>query len=299
MPGTWRSLRVEIAATLAAGGIENASNEARFMVEAASGYDAAEWTDAADVVAPQRAELRLFDMAARRLRGEPLQYVIRAWSFRDLDLMVDARVLIPRPETEWVVEVALEEAQRLGLRRVARRPAFDVEPTTNVVDLGTGSGAIALALEAALPQAVVWATDVSADALSVASANVSGCGATRVRLLEGSWFDALPSELRGEVTLFVSNPPYISEAEVGELPAEVAGYEPRAALVAGATGRECLEHIVDRAGEWLAPVATLVCELAPQQADVIVERARRAGFGDVFVRDDLAGRPRVLVARQE
>ncbi len=133
-------------------------------------------------------------MCARRLRGEPLQYVLGAWSFRGLDLMVDRRVLIPRPETEWVVEIALEEAERIGLRRTGRRPTFDAEIAATVVDLGTGSGAIALALEAALPDVEVWATDASDDALAVASANIAGvrrdAGARRPRVAGST---ALPS----------------------------------------------------------------------------------------------------------
>jgi len=119
-------------------------------------------------------------------------------------------VLIPRPETETVVEVALEEAERIGLRRAKRRLSL-VDATTDAVvaDLGTGSGAIALALESELPDVEVWASDVSADALNVARANMAGCAATRVQLAEGSWFDALPAELRGHLRLVVSNPPYV------------------------------------------------------------------------------------------
>ena len=137
-------------------------------------------------------------MCARRLQGEPLQYVLGAWSFRGLDLMVDRRVLIPRPETEWVVETALEEAERIGLRRTGRRPTFDAEIAATAVDLGTGSGAIALALEAALPAVEVWATDSSVEALAVATANIAGNGATRVRVAAGRWFAALPCRYAAE-----------------------------------------------------------------------------------------------------
>jgi release factor glutamine methyltransferase len=296
---TWRALRSEIASTLAAGGIENAATEARFMVEEASGYGASEWREVLDVDAPTRAEVRLFDMCARRLQGEPLQYVLGAWSFRGLDLMVDRRVLIPRPETEWVVEVALEEAERLGLRRTRRRPTFDGDVAATVVDLGTGSGAIALALEAALPEVEVWATDASADALAVASANIAGNGATRVRVGNGRWFAALPARVRGRIALIVSNPPYIARAEVSDLPSEVADYEPHDALVAGDTGLEALTHVIAAAPEWLAPRAALVCEVAPHQAEAVVALAGAAGFRDAFVRPDLTGRPRVLVARRD
>jgi release factor glutamine methyltransferase len=207
-------------------------------------------------------------------------------------------VLIPRPETEQVVEVALEEAERRGLRRVRGRDvSLAGDAPLAVADLGTGSGAIALALEAELPDVVVWATDASPDALDVARANIAGCAATRVRIGEGSWFDALPVALRGRLELIVSNPPYVAEHELAALPPEVAGYEPRDALIAGPTGSEVLEHLVANAREWMVPDGVLVCELAPHQADVMAEYARRHGYVDVAVRSDLAGRPRVLVAR--
>ncbi len=238
-------------------------------------------------------------MVDRRVEGEPLQYVLGSWSFRGLDLMVDRRVLIPRPETEQVVEVALEEAQRRGLRRLRRRhlTLVDPAPAAAVADIGTGSGAIALALDAELPDVVVWATDVSQEALDVARANIAGCAATRVRTSIGSWFDALPDDLRGGLELVVSNPPYIAESEVPDLPGEVADFEPRRALVAGPTGREALDFLLMHAREWLVPEGSLVCELAPHQAGVMVERALELEYAEAFVRADLAGRPRVLVAR--
>jgi len=156
----------------------------------------------------------------RRESGEPLQYVLGSWAFRSLELMVDPRVLIPRPETEQVVEVALGEIRR------HRRPV--------VADLGTGSGAIALSVVAEVAGAQVWATDTSEAALAVARANLAGLAgmaATRVRLARGSWFSALPAELRGRLSVVVSNPPYVADAEVASLPAEVAEWEPREALV--------------------------------------------------------------------
>lgn len=296
---TWRALRADAVEQLRARGFTSAESEARFLVEEASGYGADEWLDIAGATPPARAGTRFADMLRRRLDGEPLQYVLGSWSFRGLDLMVDPRVLIPRPETEWVVEVALEEAQRAGLRRVTRRPiAFAwSSPTVAVADLGTGSGAIALALEAELPDAEVWATDVSDDALAVARANLAGCAAARVRLATGSWFDALPHTLRGRLALVVSNPPYVAEAEAAALPDEVVAYEPRDALVAGPAGTEALEHLLGEAPAWLAPGAALVCELAPHQADAMVELARSVGYAGAEVRDDLTGRARVLVAR--
>lgn len=288
----WRDLRARAAADVG-------EREARFMIEEASGYDATGWMEIADLDAPARAEARLASMVERRLRGEPLQYVLGAWAFRSLDLMVDPRVLIPRPETEWVVETALGEAARLGLRRGRARARGRLGTTTaRVADLGTGSGAIALALAAELPEVEVWATDASAGALAVARANVAGAGSTRVRVAEGSWFAALPLELHGELRMVVSNPPYVAEHEVADLPREVVDYEPRQALVAGPTGLEALEHIVGEAPQWLCERATLVCEIAPHQERDVATLATAAGFDDVTVRVDLTGRPRVLVARR-
>jgi release factor glutamine methyltransferase len=298
VPETWRALRTDAARRLREAGIVPAEAEARFLVEQTSGFGSDDWVEASETRAPQRAEARLWEMVERRCGGEPLQYVLGAWSFRDLDLMVDSRVLIPRPETEVVVEVALEEAVHAGLRRSRRRLAL-VEPAPSevVVDLGTGSGAIALALEAELPDVEVWATDVSDDALAVARANIAGCAAARVRVAVGSWFDALPELQRGNVRLAVANPPYISEAEFDALPEEVAKYEPRRALVAGRTGTEALEALIDEARVWLAPRSALVCELAPHQAIAMTELARTLGYAEALVRDDLAGQARVLVAR--
>jgi release factor glutamine methyltransferase len=296
---TWRKLRAEVARELTDAGVVPAEAEARFIVERASGYDADEWLEIADVEAPARAESRLREMVERRVGGEPLQYVLGAWSFRGLDLLVDRRVLIPRPETEFVVEVALEEAVRQGLRRSRRRLALvEAAPRAAVADVGTGSGAIACALEAELPDVEVWATDVSDDALAVARANVAGCAAARVRIAgPGEWFEPLPESLRGTLRLVVSNPPYVAEHEFANLPAEVAQYEPRRALVAGPSGTEAIEALLERAHEWLAPGASFVCELAPHQASAMREQAERSGYAEAAVRHDLSGRARVLVAR--
>jgi release factor glutamine methyltransferase len=294
---TWQELRLETARALADAGVERADTEARFMVEEASGSDAREWWSVAETLAPVRAEAHLRRMCERRRAGEPLQYALGSWSFRGIDVMVDRRVLIPRPETEWVVEVALEEAARVGLQRVSHRPPFDGEVRGYAADLGTGSGAIAIALEHALADVEVWATDASADALSVASANIAGHAATRVRLAEGSWFDALPQERRGRFSLVVTNPPYVAEREVESLPDEVRSHEPRHALVAGPTGLEALTEIIGAAPEWLARPATLVCEIAPTQADDVVALGAASSATEALVREDLARRPRVLVVR--
>lgn len=247
---------------------------------------------------------RVEALVARRVSGEPLQYVLGRWPFRSLELTVDDRVLIPRPETEQVVEVALAELRRIGAEPVAGHRVC--------VDLGTGSGAIALALvtEAGrwFPDLDVWATDWSAGALAVAAQNLTllppgttGAG-SRVRLARGRWFAALPDDLEGGVDLIVANPPYVSEAEYARLDPGVRDWEPREALVApagagGVGGMADIETIVAEAPRWLRPGGALVVEIAPTQAEASIDAARRAGFDPVSTEPDLAGRLRMLVAR--
>jgi release factor glutamine methyltransferase len=270
------------------------------MLEEVSGLDAAEQIAEANAPATVRGADALETLVTRRLNGEPLQYVLGSWSFCGIDLLVDPRVLIPRPETEVVAQIAIAEVARLG-ERVGRTDPWAGSLTDYAVaDLGTGSGALALALAFALPDAEVWATDVDPDALTVARANVAGAGtpAARVRIAEGSWFAALPAEVRGHLRAVVANPPYVAEHEVETLPDEVARWEPVRALVSGQTGREAIDQIVTEAPEWLEPEGTLVVELAPHQAASAAELARQVGFLSVEVRPDLAGRDRALVARR-
>ncbi len=229
-------------------------------------------------------------MVERRLSGEPLQYVVGRWGFRQLDLMIDGRVLIPRPETEVVAGRAVDELSRLIADGVAGSPA-------TAVDLGTGSGAIGLSLAFEVRRAEVWLTDVSADAATVARANLAGLGraAVGVQVVEGSWFDALPTDRRGRLDLVVSNPPYVRDDEV--LPADVTDWEPRQALVPGPTGFEAYEVLVPGAAEWLAPHGALVLECAPDQVPGLIERGAAARFAEVESFEDLAGRPRGIIAR--
>ncbi|MDQ1378775.1 MAG: release factor glutamine methyltransferase [Acidimicrobiaceae bacterium] len=300
----WRARYDEAAARL------GSKVEARWIVEeAASGA----WPLLLDEPVSERAQRYFDQMVARRAAGEPLQYVLGRWGFRQLDLLVNRQVLIPRPETEQVVELALRELAPLTL--VASRGAPGASTSAPgasrgapggsrrapvVVDLGTGSGAIALSLAAEGRPGEVWATDVSAEALAIARANLVGLGgsrAARVRLVEGSWWDALPASLRGQVSLVVSNPPYVTTAEMASLPAVVAEWEPALALHGGPTGLDAIEIIVSEAPRWLARPGALVVELAPHQAGAARSLAQRAGFDDIRVEQDLAGRERALIAR--
>lgn len=261
------------------------------MCEVASGADGAEWLGMLDEPVPHRGVAAVDAMVGRRQAGEPLQYVLGAWAFRTLELAVDARVLIPRPETEQVVEVALT---------LARARRAEGHPRLLVADLGTGSGAIALSLAVELPVGAVqvWATDVSPDALAVASSNAAGAGraAAQVRVAEGSWYDALPVDLVGRFDLIVANPPYVAEGD--DLPAEVRDWEPAGALLAGVDGLDALRVIVAGAPGWLAAGGGLVCEIGADQGGAVRAVADAAGLIGVEVLPDLAGRDRILVARR-
>ncbi len=289
-------------------------SQARWIVAHATGMPSAQLVAAPDLVVSTVVADAVHALVDRCLAGEPLQYVLGTWAFRTLELEVDRRVLIPRPETEHVVEVALAELGTQSVR-VPERPPL------NAVDLGTGSGAIALSLAAEFEPASdlptsdlpasdlaasdleVWATDISPDALEVCNQNLAALArqsperAARVRMARGSWFDALPVELAGRLQVVVSNPPYVSESEWESLELVVRDHEPVAALVPGPTGFEAIEILLTGASQWLAPGGSLVVELTPSQASSARRRAVELGYETAEIRDDLAGRQRVLIAR--
>ena len=201
-----------------------ARHEARWLCEVATSLDGGEFDAALDEPVTERMVAHLDAMVARYRAGEPLQYVLGRWSFRHLDLAIDRRVLIPRPETELVAELAI------GLARAAGPPRW-------VADLGTGSGAIGLSLAVELPLegTTVWITDASGDALAVARANLAGIGrsARNVIAAQGDWFEALPQGRRFDV--IVSNPPYVAVGSP-QIDTAVTDWEPADALFAGARG---------------------------------------------------------------
>lgn len=292
---TWNDLERRARAALRGAAVATADTEARWIVVEATGLDATDGTEAVSSRVAQTVD----EMLTRRLAGEPLQYVLGSWSFWGSDLFVDRRVLIPRPETEITAQVAIDEAVRLGARRGRPEPWTGARSSYAVADLGTGSGAMAIALAAELPDAEVWATDISEEALEVARANLAGAGtaSARVRLVQGDWFDALPDERRGSLRVIVSNPPYVAEREVADLPPEVVRHEPRVALVSGPTGMEAIGHLLRGARDWLEAEAALVVEIAPHQSGDAEHLARAVGYAEVRVEHDMTGRDRVLVAR--
>ncbi len=277
------------------------ATEARWVVERALGSSGVISQAARGRLATPSEVAAVDAMVDRRLAGEPLQYVLGSWAFRTLELAVDSRVLIPRPETEVVVGHALDELGRLA----EEGPGAD---SIIAVDLGTGSGAIALSLAVEGPARVgdlqlqVFATDLDAAGLSVATANAHSVATAHpasapVNLREGSWFEALPEDLAGRISLVVANPPYISEDEWAGLDPVVRDHEPRRALVSGPTGTEMIDQLLEQAPAWLAPNGALVLEIAPHQAEDAALRAIVSGFDTVVVRRDFAERSRALIAR--
>ncbi|MEY4015488.1 MAG: protein methyltransferase HemK [Actinomycetota bacterium] len=263
-------------------------NVAQWLCEHASGCDSGEFTDILDELVSERSAQHLQSMLARYAAGEPLQYVMGRWAFRRLDLLVDSRVLIPRPETELLVE----HVTRYALQKIR-----DVGRGVTIADLGTGSGAVGLSLLHELPfeSAEVWMTDVSEDALHVARANAAGVGRNAVgaRFGHGHWYAALSEDLRGSLDAIVSNPPYIAAGDplVGD---SVLKWEPHNALFAGADGLSDLRVLVSGASDWLVPGGLLAVEMGFTQGTEVSQLFTSAGFTNVSVHKDLAGLDRFV-----
>ena len=216
-------------------------------------------------------------LVKRRVAGEPLQYVTGEAEFCGLKLAVDRRVLIPRPETELLVEVV-----------AARQPA-------TVVDVGTGSGCIALALAQRLPAAEVTAVDVSADALAAAKANASRYDFKNfTRLLQSDLLSIFPDSFT--VDAIVSNPPYIASGELAQLPREVKDFEPAQALFAGVDGLEVIRRLVLEAKRFLSPTGFVALEIGAGQCAAVTQLFESAGYQVAQVEKDLQGHERVIVA---
>lgn len=256
---------------------------ARWMCEVAAGEDGSAFLLLLEEPASERMLSHLDAMVARYGHGEPIQYVLGRWGFRRLDLAVDRRALIPRPETELVAEVAIDAARTFG-------------PKRTLVDLGTGTGAIGLAAADELPHegTTIWLTDASDAALDLAGANLAGIGrgATGVRLAAGAWYEALPAGLIADV--IVSNPPYVADGSP-EVEASVARWEPASALYAGSDGLDAIREIVAGAPARLRPGGALVLEIGSRQGAAVRDLFSAAGLGDVEIRADMAGRDRIAV----
>jgi len=226
---------------------------------------------------------RYDEALARRATGVPAQYITGHQEFWGLDLIVSTAVLVPRPETEHIVEAVLELAR--GDRR---------DLALRIVDVGTGSGAIALALAKELPTAEIHATDISLAALEIARANAARHQLTsRIAFHHGDLLEGLPA---GQFDFVVSNPPYVGESEEDEVQLEVRKYEPRNAVFAGSTGLEVIERLIPQAQTVLRPGGWLVFEIS----GTIAQGVRRllAGWNDAQISNDLQGIARVVRTRK-
>ncbi|MQA73155.1 MAG: peptide chain release factor N(5)-glutamine methyltransferase [Solirubrobacterales bacterium] len=259
---------------LAAAGVETPRLDAELLLAEAAGLERARLTADPSAGVDAAAAREFGVMVRRRVRREPVAYILGRKGFRQLELAVDPRVLIPRPETELLVEVAL-----------------DLRPR-RVLDVGTGSGAIALAVADELAAAEVVATDTSLDALAVAQANRARLGLeSRVRLAHGT----VPADERFDLVL--ANLPYVSEAELAALEPEITRHEPYAALSSGPTGLEAIEQLLGELAVAGALPGAIALEVGEGQAATVGELVRRAGFERVETRRDLAAIERVVIGR--
>jgi release factor glutamine methyltransferase len=225
-------------------------------------------------------------LESKRLQGEPIAYLIGKRGFYNIELHVAPDVLIPRPETELLVDIALRE-----IKRIEKETAIP-----KVLDLGTGSGAIALAVAHEAPSIMVTATDQSSEALAIATANAKALNlASRVQFAQGSWYEALR-----EKTLFdliLSNPPYIANDDPHLSQGDLR-FEPSSALTDHASGLTCLEAIIQGALERLNPMGLLAVEHGFDQSEAVMSLMKRVGFHNIQSHQDLAGHHRVVSAQK-
>jgi len=272
---------------LFAAGIETADREARWLIEHALGLTgSSQLVDRARLLDAQETA-KVDASVTRRAAREPLQYILGTQEFCGLEFEVNSAVLIPRPETELLVQEVIRRLPRGG------------RPT--VVDVGTGSGCLAVTLARAVPNAQISAIDLSAPALEMAKRNARRHGVdTRIRWLEGDLLAPLATGgCDGTVTAIVANPPYIRESDWSGLQPEVNGYEPRMALVAGAKGIELHERLLEEATAYLAPGGLLAMELGEGQgAEVRAKIETMSVYGSTQILPDEAGIDRIVIVER-
>jgi release factor glutamine methyltransferase len=257
---------------------EEAAIDAEVLARHALGWERAALITRAHQPPPAQFESAFSPLVERRIQREPVAQIVGHREFWGLEFDVTRDVLVPRPETELVVEAALELARASHVQRI--------------VDAGTGSGCIAVSLAVSLPVVSVVATDVSAAALAVARRNARRHGVEdRVTFVQSD----LLSGVTGAADLIVSNPPYVPEKDVAVLPPEVALYEPREALVAGEDGLSAIARLIEEGRAHLAPAGHLVVEFGFGQAAKVTAMASAAGWRIHSVRPDLQQIPRVIV----
>ncbi|HPU00592.1 MAG: peptide chain release factor N(5)-glutamine methyltransferase [Firmicutes bacterium] len=269
----------------AAAGLERPRDEAEILLAQLQKRDRLKIFLERAGILEEKAAAAFAAAVERRLRGEPLAYIVGRKEFYGLEFTVNREVLIPRPDTEHLVDAVLEwvrgrERDICGL------------------DLGCGSGNLAVTLAFHLPQAVLYAVDISAGALQVAQANAARHGVVeRLRFCRGDYFEALRGiEPPPRFNLVVANPPYIATAEIETLPAAIRDYEPRAALDGGSDGLEAYRRILKGAPPYLRGPGLMALEIGADQGDAVLALCRDSGlFHTLTLHRDYSGRPRVVL----
>ena len=286
----------EIAKILKEGGVENAMNEARFLLQDALGYDSVQLVTGYRDYACTSCVETAFDWAKRRAAGEPMQYILGHTDFMGLEIRVAPGVLIPRPETEGLCELLANEAKaRKAGDPASRWPA-------RILDLCTGSGCIAAWAASAFSDAQIVAADLSEEALAIAAENCCAHESHpgQIELLQGDLFGALDdgSGNRPQFDAILSNPPYIPSRTVDGLEPEVKDFEPRLALDGGPEGMDLVSRIIKEAPDYLAPGGLLLMEIDDTQEELVHAACEECGrYASFAVLRDLAGKIRYLKAR--
>jgi release factor glutamine methyltransferase len=283
-PSTIADLRRTWATEFRACGIDSAELDARVLIGHALGLDHAALSVRSEHALSGEQQRAIASLARRRLDHEPVARIIGTKEFWTLRLRVDNATLVPRPDTETVVEAALAALDRRGPRS---RP-------WRIADLGTGCGAILLALLSELPNALGVGTDINPGGAAIAKTNAATAALARAAFVVCD----MASALRGRFDLIVSNPPYIRTADIDKLPLEVRLFDPRAALDGGSDGLDCYRALATAAAPLLAPNGNLVVELGQGQEEPVAAILAAAGLARVAVRPDLNGVARALVAER-
>jgi release factor glutamine methyltransferase len=283
---TVEATRRALTVRFQAAALESPELDARMLVGAVLGLDLTGMISAANRALTADDARRLREFASRRIAGEPVARILGQKEFWGLPIRLSPATLVPRPDTETVVEFALDMLRAAG----------SVQKPLRIADLGTGSGAILLALLSELPAAIGFGTDISRDALRTAHDN-----ALRLGLGDRTTFVACDyaSALSGQFDLIVSNPPYIPSAEIAGLAVEVRDHDPRAALDGGTDGLKAYRALIPQAARLLSPGGTLIVELGLGQSGPVAALVTAAGLAPVGPpRTDLGGIPRAVAGRQ-
>jgi release factor glutamine methyltransferase len=280
-----RDILNEAARNFAIAGIPSARLDAEILLSFCLGCERLDFFKNPAVPVDEKALISFQKLAARRLAWEPVAYITGCKEFWCFVLEVNNSVLIPRPDTEVLVEEALDVCKQM------------VSAEIKILDIGTGSGAIALALAYEIPLARLTATDISAAALAIAGKNAHNLDLdSQIEFLQGNLFEPVDDFF----DIIVSNPPYIADEEYNKLPVGVKDYEPREALLAGAQGMDFYRKIVAQALGHLKDNGWLVLEIGATQGEQISRIFEASGqYGDISIRNDYAGLPRVIKARRK